>query len=81
MRCFAGTVDDAVERVIDRVLSRLGGYAVLCNVHVLMTAQERLDVHRGRRRRLARVSRRRAGRLAAAPARESARQNVLAAPT
>ena len=45
MRCFAGTFDDAVECVIDRVLSHLGGYAVLCNVHVLMTAQERLDVH------------------------------------
>ena len=25
MRCFAGTLDDAVESVIDRVLSRLGG--------------------------------------------------------
>lgn len=45
VRCFAGTFDDAVECVIDRVLSHLGGYAVLCNVHVLMTAQERLDVH------------------------------------
>jgi N-acetylglucosaminyldiphosphoundecaprenol N-acetyl-beta-D-mannosaminyltransferase len=46
VRCFAGTLDGAVECVVDRVLSRLGGYAVLCNVHVLMSAQERLDVHR-----------------------------------
>ena len=45
VRCFAGTFDDAVECVLDRVLTHLGGYAVLCNVHVLMTAQERLDVH------------------------------------
>lgn len=45
VRCFAGTIDGAVEHVIDRVSSQLGGYAVLCNVHVLMTAQERLDVH------------------------------------
>jgi N-acetylglucosaminyldiphosphoundecaprenol N-acetyl-beta-D-mannosaminyltransferase len=46
VRCFAGTFNDAVETVIDRVLSRLGGYAVLCNVHVLMAAQEQLDLHR-----------------------------------
>lgn len=40
VRCYAGTLDSAVEAVIDRVMSHLGGYAVLCNVHVLMTAQE-----------------------------------------
>ena len=46
VRCFAGTLDGAVACVIDRVMSRLGGYAVLCNVHVLMTAQDQLDVQR-----------------------------------
>ena len=46
VRCYAGTLDGAVESVIGRVMSRLGGYAVLCNVHVLMTAQEQQDVHR-----------------------------------
>lgn len=45
VRCFAGTFDGAVQCVLDRVLTHLGGYAVLCNVHVLMTAQEQLDVH------------------------------------
>jgi N-acetylglucosaminyldiphosphoundecaprenol N-acetyl-beta-D-mannosaminyltransferase len=45
VRCFAGTVESAVESVLDRVLSHLGGYAVLCNVHVLMTAQEERDLH------------------------------------
>jgi N-acetylglucosaminyldiphosphoundecaprenol N-acetyl-beta-D-mannosaminyltransferase len=44
VRCYAGTLDGAVETVIDRVLSHLGGYAVLCNVHVLMTAQEQPDL-------------------------------------
>jgi len=45
VRCYAGTLDSAVGCVVDRVMSHLGGYAVLCNVHVLMTAQEQLDVH------------------------------------
>ena len=45
VRCYAGTFEGAVECVIDRVVSHLGGYAVLCNVHVLMTAQEEADVH------------------------------------
>lgn len=45
VRCFSGTLDDAVERVIDRVTSRLGGYAVLCNVHVLMSAQDEPQLH------------------------------------
>lgn len=45
VRCYAGTLDDAVERVIDRVLSRLGGYAVLCNVHVLMSAQDEPELY------------------------------------
>lgn len=46
VRCFSGTVDDAVARVIERSRSGLGGYAVLCNVHVLMTAHKRADLHR-----------------------------------
>jgi N-acetylglucosaminyldiphosphoundecaprenol N-acetyl-beta-D-mannosaminyltransferase len=44
VRCYAGSFAGAVDCVIDRVLSHLGGYAVLCNVHVLMTAQEQADV-------------------------------------
>jgi N-acetylglucosaminyldiphosphoundecaprenol N-acetyl-beta-D-mannosaminyltransferase len=32
--------------VVQRALTRRGGYAVLCNVHVLMTAQNRPDVRR-----------------------------------
>lgn len=46
VRCYSGTLEDAVERVIDRVMSRLGGYAVLCNVHVLMSAQDEPELHR-----------------------------------
>lgn len=45
VRCYAGTLDSAVECIVDRVTSHLGGYAVLCNVHVLMTSQERVDLH------------------------------------
>ena len=45
VRCYAGTFEGAVECVIDRVVSHLGGYAVLCNVHVLMTAQDEAEVH------------------------------------
>jgi N-acetylglucosaminyldiphosphoundecaprenol N-acetyl-beta-D-mannosaminyltransferase len=44
--CFVGTPEDAADRVVQRALSKHGGYAVLCNVHVLMTAQERPDVRR-----------------------------------
>jgi N-acetylglucosaminyldiphosphoundecaprenol N-acetyl-beta-D-mannosaminyltransferase len=39
LACFAGAVEDAADRVVDRALARSGGYAVLCNVHVLMTAK------------------------------------------
>ena len=45
VRCFAGTLDGAVESVLERVRSRVGGYAVLCNVHVLMTVQDHPQVH------------------------------------
>ena len=39
-----GDVDRAADTVIARALSGAGGYAVLCNVHVLMTARRRPDV-------------------------------------
>ena len=45
VRCYSGTLDEAIQRVIDRVLSRLGGYGVLCNVHVLMSAQDEPALH------------------------------------
>ena len=35
-----GTVESAADAVIARALSSEGGYAVLCNVHVLMTARK-----------------------------------------
>lgn len=38
--CFAGTLDEAAASVIERAASGRGGYAVLCNVHVLMTCLE-----------------------------------------
>lgn len=44
--CFVGTLEDAADRVVQRSLSGRGGYAVLCNVHVLMTAQNQPDVRR-----------------------------------
>jgi N-acetylglucosaminyldiphosphoundecaprenol N-acetyl-beta-D-mannosaminyltransferase len=37
--CFAGSAEDAADLVVSRVLTGEGGYAVLCNVHVLVTAQ------------------------------------------
>jgi N-acetylglucosaminyldiphosphoundecaprenol N-acetyl-beta-D-mannosaminyltransferase len=37
--CFAGSVEDAADLVVTRALSGEGGFAVLCNVHVLVTAQ------------------------------------------
>ena len=37
--CFAGSADDAADLVVSRALSREGGFAILCNVHVLTTAQ------------------------------------------
>jgi N-acetylglucosaminyldiphosphoundecaprenol N-acetyl-beta-D-mannosaminyltransferase len=39
-----GTVESAADAVIARALSGEGGYAVLCNVHVLMTAREQPEV-------------------------------------
>lgn len=39
-------VERAADAVIQRALSGEGGYAVLCNVHVLMTARRRWDVMR-----------------------------------
>jgi N-acetylglucosaminyldiphosphoundecaprenol N-acetyl-beta-D-mannosaminyltransferase len=37
--CFAGSVDRAADLVVSRALSGEGGFAVLCNVHVLTTSQ------------------------------------------
>jgi N-acetylglucosaminyldiphosphoundecaprenol N-acetyl-beta-D-mannosaminyltransferase len=37
--CFRGDLDAATTAVLERVHSGQGGYACLCNVHVLMTAQ------------------------------------------
>jgi N-acetylglucosaminyldiphosphoundecaprenol N-acetyl-beta-D-mannosaminyltransferase len=44
MDVAVGTVESAADAVIARALSGEGGYAVLCNVHVLMTARKRPDV-------------------------------------
>ncbi len=44
MQCAVGDVASGVDAVIARALSGEGGYGVLCNVHVLMTAQRRPDV-------------------------------------
>ena len=33
--CFVGDLDAAAAAVVDRVAVRQGGYAVLCNTHVL----------------------------------------------
>lgn len=41
-----GTVASAADAVIERALSGQGGYAVLCNVHVLMTARRQPEVMR-----------------------------------
>lgn len=37
--CFAGSAEDAADLVVSRALTGEGGFAVLCNVHVLVTAQ------------------------------------------
>ena len=37
---YAGTFDAAVAAVVQRARSRLGGYVVLCNLHVLMSARQ-----------------------------------------
>lgn len=42
--CFAGSAANAADLVVARALSGEGGYAVLCNVHVLTTAQRDLDL-------------------------------------
>ena len=42
--CFRGDLDAAATAVIERVRSGQGGYACLCNVHVLMTAQRNAEV-------------------------------------
>ena len=42
--CCVGTLEDAADHVVKRALSGGGGYVVLCNVHVLMTARDRPDV-------------------------------------
>ena len=39
-----GTVESAADAVVERALSRGGGYGVLCNVHVLITACREPDV-------------------------------------
>lgn len=39
-----GSVESAAEAMIGRALSREGGYAVLCNVHVLMTARRQPEL-------------------------------------
>jgi N-acetylglucosaminyldiphosphoundecaprenol N-acetyl-beta-D-mannosaminyltransferase len=38
--CFCGRFDEAVDLVIERARSGLGGYVAQANVHVLMTAQK-----------------------------------------
>ena len=42
--CLAGSAEDAADLVVSRALSREGGFAVLCNVHVLTTAQRDPDL-------------------------------------
>ena len=37
--CFAGSLEDATALVLETARRRDGGYACLCNVHVLETAQ------------------------------------------
>ena len=36
--CYVGNIDTAVERIMKHAGAELGGYACLCNVHVLTTA-------------------------------------------
>jgi N-acetylglucosaminyldiphosphoundecaprenol N-acetyl-beta-D-mannosaminyltransferase len=42
---FVGDIADAADAVIRRASSRMGGYACLANVHVLVTADRDTDVH------------------------------------
>jgi N-acetylglucosaminyldiphosphoundecaprenol N-acetyl-beta-D-mannosaminyltransferase len=44
VRLLAGGLDDAAADLVARAASRRGGYACLCNVHLLMTATHRTDV-------------------------------------
>lgn len=44
--CVVGTVDSMADALIARALSGAGGYVVLCNVHVLMTARRDPSVMR-----------------------------------
>ncbi len=39
VECFAGSLEDATALVVEMAQRRRGGYACLCNVHVLETAQ------------------------------------------
>ncbi|PWU24592.1 MAG: glycosyltransferase [Candidatus Rokuibacteriota bacterium] len=39
VRCFRGTLNEATALLIDAAVARSGGYACLCNVHVLETAR------------------------------------------
>ncbi|MGD0272859.1 MAG: WecB/TagA/CpsF family glycosyltransferase [Gaiellaceae bacterium] len=45
VRFYTGTFDSAADLVIERALERLGGYAVLCSVHVLMTPRREPVLH------------------------------------
>lgn len=44
VRCFVGDIASAADAAIERALSGAGGYGVLCNVHVLMTARREPEV-------------------------------------
>jgi N-acetylglucosaminyldiphosphoundecaprenol N-acetyl-beta-D-mannosaminyltransferase len=46
VQCFVGSIDDATACVLERVRSEEGGYACLCNVHVLVTAQHDPELRR-----------------------------------
>jgi N-acetylglucosaminyldiphosphoundecaprenol N-acetyl-beta-D-mannosaminyltransferase len=48
--CFAGTLEEAADAVIECALIGGGGYVVQCNVHVLMTAQRHPVVMKALRR-------------------------------
>jgi N-acetylglucosaminyldiphosphoundecaprenol N-acetyl-beta-D-mannosaminyltransferase len=39
VRCFVGDLNSACDAVVEHALAGRGGYGVLCNVHVLMTAR------------------------------------------
>jgi len=41
---FADSFDRATDLVVEQALEARGGYAVLCNVHVLMTARRDADL-------------------------------------